>query len=305
MMTAADHPRRDSVVRAAFRGASWVSSTVHLFRRWPILPVFVLTVLVVCGAFAPMLAPHDPNAQSLALHNAPPEFLQGGTAQRILGADAVGRDILSRLIYGARIAVLVAGVSLSTGMLVGVAAGLVAGYFGGIVDEGVMRLVDVWFAIPFLLLALVLAVVFHPTLQLVLALLAMLSWAGFVRNIRAEVLVLKTTDYVQAARVAGASPIHIMRTHLLPGVLNTAVVIASLRVGGLILAEASLSFLGAGVPSSIPTWGVMISEGRQYLDTAWWSATFPGIAILLVVLAFNFLGDWFRDRWDPRLKQLD
>jgi peptide/nickel transport system permease protein len=167
-----------------------------------------------------------------------------------------------------------------------------------------MRFVDIWFSIPFILFALVVVLAFDPSLKVVLVLLGILAWSAFVRNIRAEVLLLKTTEYVAAARVSGASTLRIMLKHLLPGVFNTVMVLASLRVGQLILAEASLSFLGAGIPSPIPAWGVMVADGRNYLDTAWWVSTFPGLAILLTVMSFNFLGDWLRDKLDPRLRQV-
>ena len=230
--------------------------------------------------------------------------MEGGTWDRILGGDVVGRDILSRLVHGARVELMVATISLFAGAILGTVIGVVAGYFGGIIDEILMRLVDIWFSIPFLLFALVVSIAFEPTLRVVLILLAILAWSVFVRNIRAEVLVIKTTDYVSAARVAGASTLRLMIHHLFPGIVNTMMVIASLRVGQLILAESSLSFLGAGIPAPTPAWGVMVSDGRNYLDSAWWVSTFPGIAILLTVMSFNFLGDWLRDRLDPRLRQI-
>ncbi len=273
-------------------------------RRWPVVPIIILGTLVFCAIFADLIAPHHYREQDLALRNAPPMWMKGGSSERILGADIVGRDLLSRLIYGARISLTVAGVSLASGAIVGVTLGVVAGYYGGLVDEILMRIVDTWFSIPFILLALVIVIAFQPSLKIVLVLLAMLAWSGFVRNVRAETLVLRTTDYVWAAKIAGASTFTIIRKHIVPGVTNTVVVIATLRVGQLILAEASLSFLGAGIPQPTPAWGLMVSDGRNYLDTAWWVSTFPGMAILLTVLALNFLGDWLRDRMDPRLRQI-
>lgn len=171
-------------------------------------------------------------------------------------------------------------------------------------DEFSMRVVDVWNALPFLLIAILAAVTFGQSVSIVMILLALVAWAGGVRNVRAEVLTLKTRDYISLAKIAGASDWRIIMRHILPGVVNTIVVLATLRVGGLILAEASLSYLGAGIPTSIPTWGNMISDGREWLSTAWWIAMFPGVAILLVVMSMNFLGDWLRDRWDPKLRQL-
>jgi peptide/nickel transport system permease protein len=283
---------------------SLLARTWRTWRRFPVIPILILGTIVVCALFADFIAPHHYRDQDLAMRNAPPVWMKGGNIDRILGADIVGRDILSRLIYGARISLMVAGVSMISGALVGVTLGVIAGYYGGLVDEILMRIVDTWFAIPFILLALVVVIAFDPSLKIVLILLALLAWSAFVRNIRAETLVIKTTEYVSAARIAGASTLRIIVRHILPGVLNTAVVIATLRVGQLILAEASLSFLGAGIPAPTPAWGLMVSDGRNYLDSAWWVSTFPGMAILLTVLALNFMGDWLRDMLDPRLRQV-
>jgi peptide/nickel transport system permease protein len=191
-----------------------------------------------------------------------------------------------------------------TGTVVGTALGLIAGYFGGMIDEVIMRVVDVWYGLPFVLVALVIAVILKPSLTTMMALLALFTWAGFVRNVRAEVLTLKTRDYVTIARVAGANATRIMLAHILPGVINTVLVLASLRAGQLILTEAFLSFLGAGIPPPTATWGSMIADGRSHLTNAWWVSVFPGIAIGLTVMSLNFMGDWMRDKLDPRLRQL-
>ena len=212
--------------------------------------------------------------------------------------------MLSRIIDGARISLLVVAVSLAAGITVGVSLGLLAGYYSGVIDEIISRIWDIWASIPFLLIALIIATVVGNSLWTVMGLLAMLSWSAFVRNVRAEVLTLKERDYVYQARIIGSNPLHILRRHILPNVINTIVVIATLRVGGLILAEASLSFLGVGIPKPQATWGNMIADGNQYLRDAWWISLFPGIAIFMVVMSLNFLGDWLRDRWDPRLRQL-
>jgi len=269
-----------------------------------VIPGIILLTLVVCAIFASQIAPESYRKTDLRQRNAPPIWLEGGSSARILGGDVVGRDLLSRLIHGARISLTVAAISMGSGAVVGVTLGVIAGYFGGIVDEALMRLVDIWFSIPFILLALVVVLAFGASLQVVLALLGILAWSAFVRNIRAEVLMIKETDYIASARIAGASAFRIMLRHMVPGVINTALVIATLRVGQLILAEASLSFLGAGIPAPTPAWGVMVADGRNYLDTAWWVSTAPGFAILLTVMSFNFLGDWLRDRLDPRLRQI-
>ena len=283
----------------------------YLLRRWPIIPVIILIGLIVTGVFAPRIAPYDPVKQDLRLRNAPPIWDTGFYDQKspdkryLLGGDHVGRDVFSRIVHGARVSLIVTSVALSSGLVIGTALGLISGYFGGNVDELIMRVVDVWFSLPFLLLAMVAVIIFGASLGLVVILLALMAWSAFVRNIRAEILTLKERDYVAVARVAGASNLRIIWRHMLPGVINTVLVIATLRVGQLILAEASLSFLGAGIPGPTPAWGVMIADGREYVQVAWWSTTFPGVAIFLVVLALNFLGDWMRDRFDPNLRQLD
>lgn len=283
----------------------------YVLRRWPVLPMIVLVLMIIAGVFAPVLSPMPPKEINLRGRAAPPTWQNDwyeanpkNEVRYLLGADHVGRDVLSRMLHGARISLMVAAISLSVGVVIGSAVGLVAGYYGGWVDEFSMRVVDVWNALPFLLIAILAAVTFGQSVSIVMILLALVAWAGGVRNVRAEVLTLKTRDYIALAKIAGASDWRIIMKHILPGVVNTIVVLATLRVGGLILAEASLSYLGAGIPTSIPTWGNMISDGREWLSTAWWIAMFPGIAILLVVMSMNFLGDWLRDRWDPKLRQL-
>ncbi len=277
----------------------------HIMRRWPIIPAMILIVLVVSGVFAPLIAPAEPNFTNLRDRNDPPMWMEGGSARHILGADPLGRDLLSRIIHGARISLLVAGVSIGVGLAVGVSLGLVAGYFGGWWDEIIMRLADTSRAVPFILIALVAAIVWGQRLEVILAILAFATWPIFARQVRAEVLVLKQLDYVSFATVVGASSIRIMRRHILPGLLNTVIVIATLQVGALILTEAILSFLGAGIPPPTAAWGVMIADGQAYLTDAWWVSFFPGVAIVLTVMGFNFMGDWLRDYFDPRLRQLE
>ena len=292
------------VEKAAILNIPGMSHSIWRFlRRWPILPVIILIALIIIGVGAPLIAPNDPIDQVLPLRSARP-FYQDGSPY-MLGGDHVGRDVLSRVIYGARISLAVMGIALSAGMVIGTSMGLIAGYAGGVVDEVITRVVDIWLGFPFLLLALVVAIVIGASFNTVMALMVLLAWSAFVRNVRADVLVLKESDYVALARVAGASTTRILFRHILPGTIGTVTVIASLSVGGLILAEATLSFLGAGIPSPTPSWGNMVSEGRDYLQTAWWTATFPGIALFLTVMSLNFLGDWLRDRLDPRLRQLD
>lgn len=276
----------------------------RFFRRWPIVPLFILTGLAVMAAFAPWLAPHDPYVGAVQERLLPPVWFAQGSATHLLGTDHTGRDILSRVIYGARVSMTVAAISITSGFLVGTTIGIVSGYVGGWWDEVIMRVVDIWYALPFLMLALVVVIIFGQSFTVVMTLLALLAWAGFVRVVRAHTLTLKNMDYIALARVAGAGGPRIIWKHILPSVIHTAVIIATLNVGGLIIAEATLSFLGAGIPAPTPAWGTMASEGRVYLGTAWWEAVFPGLAIFLVVMSLNFLGDWLRDKLDPRLRQL-
>ncbi len=285
--------------------ATGVAGVLQLFNRWPIIPGFILSIMVIVAVFAPWVSPHDPYSNSLRARNTPPIwYSEGGSWDYPLGADTIGRDLLSRLIYGARISLMVMSIALITGTIVGTALGLIAGYFGGLIDEVIMRLVDIFLGIPFVLMAMAVAVVMGASLTTMMVMLALLTWSGFVRNVRGEVLSLRERDYVALARVAGASLPRILVFHILPGVINTVVVIATLRSGQLILAEAFLSFIGAGIPPPTPTWGAMIADGRNYLRDAWWISFFPGFAIFLTVMALNFMGDWLRDKLDPRLRQL-
>lgn len=264
------------------------------------------------AAGATWIAPYGPYDQELRARNAPPTWAAGDWYERnpkvegrfFFGADYVGRDVLSRIIHGARVSMMISGIAILVGMTVGATIGLVAGYYGGWIDEIAMRLVDVWLSMPFILVAMVVTMVLGSKLPVIMGVLALMAWAVFVRNTRAEVLSLKTRDYVSLARVAGASNGRIIVRHIIPGVINTIVVLATLRVGQLIMAEATLSYLGAGIPSPIPAWGLMVAEGRDYVATAYWTSLFPGIFIFMLVMSLNFIGDWFRDKIDPRLTQL-
>jgi len=198
----------------------------------------------------------------------------------------------------------VAAIAISTSLLIGTSLGLLSGYFGGLIDDIIMRLVDINLAMPLILVALVLVIVFGQSFALLIVILGLFAWSGYARQVRAETLQLRDKEYVLAARISGASAGRILWKHLFPGVIPTITVLASLQVGSLILTEAILSFLGAGVPPPTPSWGSMVADGRNYLATAWWIAIFPGVAIFLTVLAFNFMGDWLRDFMDPKLKQL-
>lgn len=274
--------------------------------RWfpiPGLPLVVLVLLVVAAVFAPLLAPHPERYGNLRDRHSRPALL-GERNSFMLGTDSLGRDIYSRILFGARVSLIVSASTLLIAGSVGIVLGLISGYASGWADEVIMRFVDAANAIPVILIALVLAVVVGPSFGLLLGVLSLGQWPRFARQVRAETLSLKERDYVMLARVAGASVPRILFRHILPGVFNTLLVIATMQVGTVILAEASLSFLGVGVPPPTPSWGGMVSDGRLYLTTAWWVSTFPGLAIALTVLSLVFLGDWLRDRLDPHLRQL-
>ncbi len=235
----------------------------------------------------------------------PVKTRDGGSTKFFLGTDQLGRDILSRIFYGARISLIVAAITLGIGGTIGTFAGLLSGYYGGWVDELIMRLVDIVLSIPILLVTLVLVASLGASFELIVAVLSLLLWPLFARVTRGEVLQLKNMDYVALARISGAGSLRIMVFHLLPGVFNTLIVIATLNVGVVILVEASLSFLGAGVPPPTPAWGSMVADGRDHLADSWWISTMPGLAIALTVISLNLFGDWLRDTLDPRLRQLN
>ncbi len=274
-------------------------------RRLPLIPIFILTLFVVTGIGAPLIAPHNPERGDIRARNVPPAWLEGGSAKYLLGTDHLGRDVLSRVIYGARISLVVVAVTLGIGGVIGVSAGLVAGFYAGWVDEVIMRVVDIKLAIPTILLALVLVLALGQSFLVIVAILAIAIWPRFARNVRGEVLQLKTMDYVALAKVSGASTPRILLLHIFPGVVNTLIILATLEVGIVILLESTLSFLGAGVPPPTPAWGSMVADGRDRLAVAWWISTIPGLAIMLVVVSMNLFGDWLRDKLDPRLRQLE
>ncbi len=328
------------------RGRSMLAQVWFFIRRYPVIPIFVLMVLLVAAIIGPYVAPfprdkgysHDRNLPLWSKSYASYIPLGGDTIEELsykpcplinpdgrviaenleqcgklhlLGADHAGRDIFSRLLHGSRISIAVVGFSLTSGMMLGTAVALFSGYYGGILDEIVTRFVDIWNALPFLMVAIVVTQVFGAKIDILiwrvdmlLFVLMLVAWVGFVRVIRAQVFVLRELDYVAAARVAGASDVRIILRHLLPGITNTVIVVASLNTSGLILAESTLSFVGAGIQPPTPAWGVMTNEGRDYILKAPHITLVPGFAIFLVVLSMNFFGDWLRDRLDPRLRQV-
>jgi peptide/nickel transport system permease protein len=273
-------------------------------KRVPIIPLAIIAMVVLTALLANVLTPYSPTDISLAERLKPPFWEKGGSLAHLLGTDAMGRDLLTRMIYGARISLLVGCLGLFVGGGVGAALGMIAGYAGGRVDAFLMRVVDTTLAFPIILFAILLVVILGGSLITVVMAVALVLWARYARVIRGEVLSLRERDFVAQARIAGCSPARIILIHIFPNILNTLVVLLSLQVGWVIIVEASLSFLGAGVPPPTPTWGSMIAEGRDYIASAWWLSFFPGLAILVTVLAFNLFGDWLRDALDPTMRQL-
>jgi peptide/nickel transport system permease protein len=274
-------------------------------RRYPLVPLALLTFLLVIPAvLAPQVAPHDPLKGSLANRLRAPFWQEGGTIAYPLGTDKLGRDILSRIIHGARVSLMVSLVAIFVGGSIGTSLGLISGYFGGWVDALLMRLVDISLSLPTILLALVLVAAVGPSFGTVITVLVVLLWARYARLVRGETLSIKERDFIARARVAGASHSRIMARYILPNVANSLIVLATLQVGYVILLESALSFLGAGLPRPTPAWGLMIADGRELIVTAWWVSMFPGLAIMLTVLSLNLLGDWLRDHLDPKLRHV-
>jgi peptide/nickel transport system permease protein len=271
------------------------------FLRDPgaVLSTLVLVALVITAAAAPLIAPHEPNRRAVRERLLPPMTTMGDRTF-ILGTDAVGRDVLSRIVYGSRVTLYVGAAAVVLAMAVGVAVGLASGFFGGWLDTVLMRVVDVQLAIPFIVLAIVVAGLIGTSLTNIVLVLGLTGWPDFARVVRGVALSLRRTEYVEAAIAAGAGNFRIAALHVLPGIRASITVLATLALAKMLIAEASLSFLGLGVPAGTPTWGLMISEGREYLVRAWWISAFPGIAILITVMAVNLLGDAVRDALDPR-----
>lgn len=257
---------------------------------------------VLMAVLAPLLAPADPLEQTLTDRLKPPAWLAGGGPERLLGADNLGRDILSRLIYGARVSIVVGAATVAACALLGSVLGAVAGYWRGRVDAGLMLILDIWMAFPSLVLAIALSAALGPSLPNLILALVLTGWVAYCRVVRGEVLSLREREFVLAARVCGASGVRIVARHLLPNVLAPILVLATLEMATVIIAEAALSFLGLGVQAEQPTWGGMLNDGRQFLRQAWWLAAFPGAAISLLVLGINLFGDGLRDALDPRLR---
>lgn len=267
-----------------------------------LLGLVILLAITLAAILAPWVAPIDPLAQEVELRLKPPGWTTPEGRVSLLGTDHLGRDILSRLIFGARISLIIGFSAVSVAGTLGTLIGLVAGYRGGRIDDLCMRMTDTMLAMPFILLALAVIAVLGPSLRNIILVLGITSWVSYARVVRAEVLTLRTREFVSAAKALGGGGSRVVFRHLLPNVLTPVIVIATLEVARMIILESALSFLGLGVQPPTPTWGGMLADGRAYVTTAWWLATFPGLAIMLTVLGINLLGDWLRDILDPRLQ---
>jgi peptide/nickel transport system permease protein len=282
-----------------------VLRTLFQVRRFPGFAMTILIfVLIIPGIFADWLAPHDPIKGSLSARLKPPMWMHGGSIDHPLGTDKVGRDNLSRIMYGSRVSLRVSLEAILVSGFIGTVLGLISGYFGGKIDAFIMRLVDISLGLPIILVALVFVAAVGPSFTTVVIVTSVLLWSRYARQVRGEILSIKSRDFVARARVAGASHFRVMFRYLLPNVVNTLIVLATLQVGFVILLESSLSFLGAGIPRPTPAWGLMVADGRELIVTAWWISMFPGLAIMLTVLSLNLLGDWLRDHLDPKLRNV-
>lgn len=272
-------------------------------HRLALAGLVVIVATVLMALLAPALAPSDPIKNRLIDRLTPPAWAAGGSWTHPLGTDTLGRDVLSRLLYGARVSLVVGFASVAIAGVLGVVLGLVAGFYGGWPDDALMRLGDIQLGFPALVLAIAVLAVLDASLLNVILVLGVSGWVTYARIVRGEVLSLKHRDFVEAARALGAADGYLMLRHILPNVLAPITVVATFSVARIIIAEASLSFLGLGIPPPAPSWGAMLDEGRNYITTGWWLALFPGLAILLLVLGINLVGDWLRDALDPRMER--
>jgi len=277
---------------------------IGFMRMIPLFPLLTLSVFMVFGIFGETLAPFNPNETNYGSILNPPFWQNGGSIHFPLGTDELGRDILSRLICGTRVSLEVGFVVVILAGSIGTLVALLSGFLGGWVDTILMRLTDTMLSMPYLMIAIVLAAVVGPSKNNIIVILAIIGWANYARILRGEVLRLKERDFVSLALVAGCGKVRIMLRHIFPNTVNTLLVLATLQIGTVIIAESSLSFLGVGVPPPEPAWGSMVAEGRAYISQAWWLSAWPGLAILFVVLSFNLLGDWLRVRLDPKFRQV-
>jgi len=284
-----------------------VAGRIASFRTdgFPVIPMSILGALLFVAIFANVLAPHDPEVGSLGERFRPPVWQQGGSEKFLLGSDHLGRDVLSRLIFGARVSIVVGFTAVLVAGVLGTGLGILSGYLGGWVDQVIMRVTDTWLALPALTFAIFLAAVVGPSEMNIVIILGAVYWTRYARVIRGEVLSLKERDFVRLAIVAGCSKRTIMKRHILPNVLNSAIVLGTLMLGVVVVTEAALSFLGVGVPPPKPAWGLMLADGKKGMMAGyWWLTVLPGCCIMFMVLSANLLGDWLRVKLDPQLRQL-
>jgi peptide/nickel transport system permease protein len=280
----------------------WTPKRIPAIWRRPgmVVGAIIVLVVVVVAVAAPILAPADPNDGDIMLRLQPPVWLGGQTG--LMGTDQLGRDVLSRAIYGARVSLIVGSVSVLLAGSLGLVLGLISGYAGRQVDNIIMRLTDIQMAFPFILLALAIIAILGPGIRNMIIVFAVTDWTIYARTIRGAVLSIREKEFVEAARGLGGGHGRIIIRHILPSVTSPLIVISSFEIAKIIIYEASLSFLGLGVPQAIPSWGQMLAGGREYIQTAWWVSTFPGLPLMITVLGINFIGDGLRDALDPRLQ---
>lgn len=292
--------RGSGLAQAPRAGLRQMAFFPRLHIRWmPAVPIVILGTIILASLAAPLLTDHNPVKSDLINSLQPPAWVKGGSAGHLLGTDGFGRDVFARLLYGGRVSLTVAAISLIIAVTIGTTLGVAAGYVGGSFDSLVMRLVDMLLALPKIIVALTLAVAVGPSFTNLVLVLGLLTWPQIARLVRAETLLLKQGEFVRYANAIGVHRWGIWLRHVFPNILPTLLVATTLEVGAVILAEASLSFLGAGLPPPQASWGVGIADGRSLIATGWWIALFPGLAITATVLAFNALGDWLRDYGDP------
>lgn len=270
----------------------------------PTLPILVLVAIPLLAIFAPLITPWDPVKNNLLDAKLPPAWLPGGDPSHLLGTDRLGRDVFARLLYGARVSMSVATLALAIAVTIGSTVGIVAGYFGGWLGSVLMRLVDMVLSLPMVLIALALAIALGPSFTNMILVIGFLIWPNLARLVRADTLLLRQQEFVRYSRAIGVPDWRIILRHVIPNIVGTLLVAVALEIPHVILVEASLSFLGAGIPPPSASWGAMIADGRALIATGWWIALFPGLAIIVTVVSFNALGDWLRDHFDPRLRDV-
>ena len=284
---------------------AFLGKFLRSIRGIPKLSSMVLLCLIVCGIFAGSLSSHNPEIGELKERLLPPCWQEGGVTKYLLGTDLMGRDILSRLIYGTRISLIVSFSAVIVASFLGTILGVISGFLGGVVDQVIMRFTDAWYSIPLVMFGVLLAVTLGPGTLNIVIIISLVSWARYARVSRGLTLSLKSRDFIHLATIAGCGKVRIMVQHILPNVMNSMITLASLQIGVVVVMEASLTFLGVGVPPPKPAWGLMLAEGKSGLYTGhWWLITFPGLAIAMLVMSFNLLGDWLRRRLDPHFRYL-